>query len=195
MLWTLDYTDQEYIFKNLLTVKAIAVSLAAPSNLTQQWLMRRLSRLVYEGGIVGGIPEVILLKPENSGSKIQTSLSQWTLTDICVQIATALKIEEREPTRIIQKLAKHNNTQPVLIKVCGLRNNLDRQVLIKEFWQPLITQIGLNRQSTYFSCQERQSPLVMFLLESCTEERNYGDAQTLKLPCVLNPLHNLSCYP
>jgi hypothetical protein len=189
LLWTLDYTEQEDIFRKLFPAKAIAISLAAPCSWTQQWLMRRLSRLVYEVAIVGGMPEVILLKPNDSGSKIKTSLSQWTLADICTPIATLLKTKERDSTQIIHKLAEYNTKQPVLIKVCGLRNDLDRQILIEKFWQPLTTQISmLNRNSTYLSYDAKKSPLMMFLLESGMEERDYGDARTLKLPCVLDPL-------
>jgi hypothetical protein len=188
LLWKLDYQDSESKFISLSQSKAIAVSIAAPSDWTQQWLMRRLSRLVYEEGIVGGIPEVILLKPEYSNSKLETSLSQWTLVDICAQIATSLKIQGRDPNYVIQALANHNRKQPVLIKVCGLRNDLDRKILIESFWQLLITQIDrLNKNSQYLSYEAKKSPLIMFLLENYTEDCDCIDNLALR-HYMLEPL-------
>jgi hypothetical protein len=188
LLWKLDYQDSESKFIRLSQSKAIAVSVAAPSDWTQQWLMRRLSRLVYEEGIVEGMPKVILLKPEYSSNKIESSLLQWTLVDICAQIATSLKIKERDPNYIIQALAKHNRKQAVLIKVCGLRNDLDRRILIESFWQLLITQIDrLNKNSPYLSYDAKKLPLIMFLLENYTENCDCIDNSALR-HYMLKPL-------
>jgi hypothetical protein len=179
LLWILDYQDQENKFVGLLPAKAIAVSISAPSELTHQWLTKRLLRRVNHGGLVNSKLKVILLKPKSSTSQIKTSLSQWTLADICNQIATSLKIKEHDPNRIIQELARYNTNQPVLIKVNSLQNELNRQILIDDFWQLLIAQI--DRLNNYpQSCTAKMSPLIMFVLENHDERNNFNDNLALK---------------
>jgi hypothetical protein len=188
LLSILDYQDQESKFVGLLPAKAIAFSISAPSELTHQWLTNRLLRRVNHGGLMNCKLKVILLKPKDSASQIKTQLSKWTLADICNQIAISLKIKECDPNHIIQELVKYNTNQPVLIKVNSLQNELDRQILIQDFWQLVITQIDrLNNNSPHLSYTAKMSPLIMFVFESYVEKNNFNDNLALH-HYLLNPL-------
>jgi inactive STAND len=161
LLCKLDYRDQEGIFKDRIRdvySQAIAFSLSAPCKSTQKWLMYRLLQLENSSGMDGATTIIL--------DRSSPILSTWNLSTICAQISRTggLGIQYRNPAQVIEDLAAYNQAyHPVLIKVFGLQNEAERDVLINEFWQELIQHIPIKPQGLL--PRAKQSRLMMFLLE------------------------------
>jgi hypothetical protein len=161
LLCKLDYGDQQDIFtKQIRDVysQAIAFSLSAPCKSTQKWLMCRLLRLANSSGMNAAITITL--------DRSSPTLSTWNLSTICAQVSrtSGLGIEYRNPAQVIEELAAYNQAyHPVLIKVFGLQNEVERDILINEFWHKLIQNIPIKPQG--LSPRAKQSRLMMFLLE------------------------------
>jgi hypothetical protein len=164
LLCKLDYRDRESIFIDRVRdvySQAISFSLSAPCKSTQKWLIYRLLRLANSIGSGMDLATIITL------DRSSPTLSIWNLSNICAEIARTreLGIEYQNPLQVIEDLAAYNRDyRPVLIKVSGLQDELERDILINEFWQRLIEHIPIDSRS--LSLRAKRSRLMMFLLEN-----------------------------
>jgi hypothetical protein len=186
LLWSLDYQDQQKYFVDRIDEyfsHAIAFSVAAPrpkseiEGSLQEWISCRLGRAMDSSvpGWQSRAQQILLEPPECKSGSGSTG---WGLVEMCQTIETVLLANgvpfySSKPDDIIDALAKHSATTPVLIQVRNLHyEQSSREILINIFWKNLIKQaskIALSRST-------KRSRLIMIVLEdsnSPQDETNF----------------------
>jgi inactive STAND len=171
----LDYEFQEGQIKEFLSQcdQAIAISLSAPCELTQKWLAHRLRYvLAPDQGKALSCP--IQLLEYDSVESFDDFFEKLRDTLLPNSQAKSQALEQSYREQVFDILCNSNSIKPVVITVhtLGPEHQQAKKLLLREFWQPLIKHLSVNKKCN------RLSRIVLLLVEDAQASQSLASTES-----------------